>query len=153
MGIVWHSWWWTGKRPKVSPREKLLLETKKHNVLATYSTDEAVQMFRRFPLVDHVAIDGAFGEAGCQQFAREIKALNPEMRVVICTPNVGAHHQWADATADSPDPANLLKLLEDMGRARTSNSSYSLPLASAANHARYSSLPLSIVSSTHSGSS
>ena len=101
--------------PQSLSTRKLLLESKRHNVLTAYSPEEGVQMFRRFLMVDGVAIDAGFGEAACRPFVRNIKALDPKMRVVICTPQLGANYEWADGVADSHDPENLLRLLEKMG--------------------------------------
>ena len=50
---------------------KLLLESAKHNVLSAYSPEEGVRMFRRFPEVDIVAIDGSFGKTVCTQLAKK----------------------------------------------------------------------------------
>lgn len=94
---------------------KLLLESAKHNVLTAYSPEEGVGMFRRFPNIDVVAIDGSFGDAGCKSLAKELKAENDHIRIVAFMPNVGAHCKWADETVCSHDPAGLLKLLEKMG--------------------------------------
>jgi hypothetical protein len=94
---------------------KLLLESAKHNVLTAYSTGEASRMFRRFPHVDIVAVDGSFGEEACSALVRELKAEHSEIRVVAFVPHVGARCQWADVTTDSHDPAGLLTLLEKMG--------------------------------------
>ncbi len=94
---------------------KLLLESAKHNVVTAYSPDEGVKMFRRFPKVDVVAIDGSFGEAACAKLVSELKNHNHNIRVVAFIPNEGAHRAWADETVSSHDPAALLKLLQEMG--------------------------------------
>ena len=94
---------------------KLLLESAKHNVITAYSPQEGRSMFRRFPDVDLVAIDGGFGEAACKDLARGLKSENPKIRVVAFMPHVAAQCEWADVTTNSHDPAGLLKLLEEMG--------------------------------------
>jgi hypothetical protein len=94
---------------------KLLLESAKHNVLTAYSLQEGARMFRRFPHVDVVAVDGSFGEETCTALVKELKELNPEIRVVAFMPQVGSHCDWADETTSSHDPAGLLHLLEEMG--------------------------------------
>lgn len=94
---------------------KLLLEGAKHNVLTAHSPQEGVRMFHRFPHVDVVAIDGAFGEPACSKLAKKIRAENKDMPIVAFIPNVGGHCSWADKTTSSHDPAGLLKLLETMG--------------------------------------
>jgi CheY-like chemotaxis protein len=97
---------------------KLLLESAKHNVLTAYSPEEGVRMFRRFPHVDVVAIDGSFGEQACTELVKQLKVQHQKIRVVAFVPNVGAQCDWADETTSSHDPAGLLHLLEEMG-ART----------------------------------
>lgn len=94
---------------------KLLLESAKHNVLTAYSPAEGGRMFRRFPHVDVVAIDGSFGEQACGALVKELKAQSQNIRVVAFVPQVGAKCNWADETISSHDPAGLLKLLEEMG--------------------------------------
>ena len=94
---------------------KLLLESAKHNVVTAYSPDEGARMFRRFPKVDVVAIDGSFGEAACAQLVAGLKEHNANIRVVAFIPNENAQCVWADETVSSHDPAALLKLLEEMG--------------------------------------
>lgn len=94
---------------------KLLLESAKHNVLTAYSPQEGTRMFRRFPHVDVVAVDGSFGEEACSQLVRQLKEHNAKIRVVAFVPHEGALCKWADETVSSHDPAGLLKLLEEMG--------------------------------------
>ncbi len=94
---------------------KLLLETAKHNVVTAYSPEEGERMFRRFPHVDVVAVDGAFGEAGCKKLVAGLKSHNKNIRVVAFVPNENARCGWADETVSSHDPAALLKLLQEMG--------------------------------------
>jgi len=94
---------------------KLLLEGAKHNVLTAHSTAEGLRMFQRFPRVDVVAIDGAFGETACNKLAEQIRNENQKMPIVAFVPHVGARCSWADKTTNSHDPAGLLKLLEKMG--------------------------------------
>ena len=94
---------------------KLLLESATHNVLTAYSPDEGIRMFRRFPHVDVVAVDGSFGEVTCKGLVEEIRNENPNIRVVAFVPNVGACCDWADETPNSHDPAGLLRVLQDMG--------------------------------------
>lgn len=72
-------------------------------------------MFRRFPHVDVVAIDGSFGDEACSGLAGQLKNQNPKIRVVAFVPQEGAQCKWADETTSSHDPAGLLKLLEEMG--------------------------------------
>jgi CheY-like chemotaxis protein len=92
---------------------KLLLESAKHNVLTAYSSREGIQMFKRFPKVDAVVIDGEL--KGNDQLAKQVKEENPKMRIVCLTPRIGAKSPWADETANAHDPADLLDLVQRMG--------------------------------------
>jgi hypothetical protein len=94
---------------------KLLLESAKHNVLTAYSLEEGATMFRRFPHVDVVAIDGSFGEKACGKLVNELKLQNKGIRVVAFMPSDNAQCRWADETTSSHDPAGLLRILEEMG--------------------------------------
>ena len=94
---------------------KLLLESAKHNVVTAYSPEEGAKMFRRFPHIDVVAIDGSFGEKAFGELVREFKSHNSGIRVVGFVPNDSMRCSWADETISSHDPAGLLHLLEEMG--------------------------------------
>ena len=61
---------------------KLLLESAKHNVVTAYSPQEGTRMFRRFPHVDVVAVDGSFGEEACSQLVRQLKEHHAKIRIV-----------------------------------------------------------------------
>jgi hypothetical protein len=94
---------------------KLLLESAKHNVLTAYSPEEGGRMFRRFPKVDVVAVDGSFGEKTCEKLTADLKNQNQDIRIVAFLPSESAKCEWADETVSSHDPAALLKLLQEMG--------------------------------------
>ena len=92
---------------------KLLIESAKHNVLTAYSSEEGIEMFKRFPNVDSVVIDGEL--KGNARLARQIKEVNPGIRIVCLASRIGAKAEWADTTANPHDPAALLKMLQEMG--------------------------------------
>jgi len=94
---------------------KLLLESAKHNVLTVYSPEEGVRMFRRFPHVDLVAVDGGFGAAACTKLVKALRAQNKNIRIVAFVPNTSMRCDWADETTGSHDPAGLLHVVEEMG--------------------------------------
>ena len=71
--------------------------------------------FAAFPNMDVVAIDAGFGDIECTPLVRDIKAVNQKIRVVAFAPNVAARSPWADETVSSHDPAELLRLLQEMG--------------------------------------
>ena len=92
---------------------KLLLESAKHNVITAYSSEEGIQMFKRFPKVDAVVIDGEL--KGSNRLAKQVKDADPDICVVCLTSRIGAKADWADHTANPHDPAALLKLLQELG--------------------------------------
>jgi CheY-like chemotaxis protein len=92
---------------------KLLIESAKHNVITAYSTEEGIEMFKRFPSVDAVVIDGEL--KGNNRLAKQIKETNPKIRVVCLASRIGAKADWADETTNPHDPAALLKMLQEMG--------------------------------------
>jgi len=92
---------------------KLLIASAKHNVLTAHSSEEGIQMFKRFPAVDAVLVDSELH--GNEGLARWVKEQNPRIRVVCLSPREAAEAFWADQTISSHDPAALLKLLEEMG--------------------------------------
>lgn len=94
---------------------KLLLETAKHNVLTAYSPDEGVMMLNRFPRIDVAAVDGSFGDLVCTNMVKQLRDTRPDIQVVAFLPHVGARCTWADKTTDSHDPAQLLKVMEELG--------------------------------------
>ena len=59
---------------------KLLLESAKHNVITAYSSEEGLQMFKRFPQVDAIVIDGEL--KGNSRLAKQVREVNPDIRII-----------------------------------------------------------------------
>lgn len=94
---------------------KLLLETAKHNVLTAHSGKEGLEMLKRFPKVDAVAIDAGLKDMDCSRMAKEMKRVNSDLRLVALSPRVADNCEWADRTISSHEPRELVDLLEEFG--------------------------------------
>jgi DNA-binding response OmpR family regulator len=93
---------------------KLVLETAKFNVLTAYSGKEAIDLFRRFPAVDGVVMDGEMDDIPADDLAQLFKASVPDTPViVICAPG-GPACSSADYRVESFQPQQLLDRLRSL---------------------------------------
>lgn len=93
---------------------KLVLETAKFNVITAYSGPEALEIFRRFPALDGIVMDGEMDDISAEDLAQNFKAANPDIPViVICAPD-GAYCPSADKRVESFQPAKLLEILRSL---------------------------------------
>jgi DNA-binding response OmpR family regulator len=93
---------------------KLVIETAKFNVLTAYSGKEALDIFRRFPAVNGVVLDGGLDDVSCSDVTLEIKQLQPMMPViVIAAPGFNGCPE-ADYQIESFDPGKLLETLRGL---------------------------------------
>jgi CheY-like chemotaxis protein len=93
---------------------KLVIETAKFNVLTAYSGKEAFEVFNRFPAVSGVVLDGGLDDIPCGELARQIKAVQPKLPIiVISTPGFDGCPE-ADYQIESFDPAKLLDILRSL---------------------------------------
>jgi len=93
---------------------KLVIETAKFNVLTAYSGKEALEVFTRFPAVSGVVLDGGLDDIPCGELAGQIKALQPNIPIiVIATPGFTGCPQ-SDYQLESFDPAKLLEILRGL---------------------------------------
>jgi len=90
---------------------KLVIETAKFNVLTAYSGKEALEIFKRFPAVSGIVLDGGLDDVSCSDVAIEVKQLQPKIPIiVIAAPGFSGCPQ-ADYLLESFDPAKLLETL------------------------------------------
>jgi len=93
---------------------KLVIETAKFNVLTAYSGKEALEVFTRFPAVSGVVLDGGLDDVSCDVVAAKLKAIQPNVPIiVIATPGFAGCPQ-ADYQLESFDPAKLLEILRSL---------------------------------------
>lgn len=89
---------------------KLVIETAKMNVITAYSGPEAVETLRRFPGVDAVVLNAQLPD--CVAIARELKAVNAKVPLVVISPNAGEACGHGDHRLSSYDPQALLEFLK-----------------------------------------
>jgi len=91
---------------------KLVLETAKYNVITAYSAKEAVEILKRFPAVDGAIVDSTVDDIPCDELAKILKSVQPNLRVIaICPPGRG-HCETADHVVSSFQPAPLLEMMK-----------------------------------------
>ena len=93
---------------------KLVIETAKFNVLTAYSGREALEIYKRFPAVSGVILDGGLEDIPCEVLAREIKTLHPEVPIIVIAAPGFKHCPDADYQLQSFDPAKLLETLRSL---------------------------------------
>jgi DNA-binding response OmpR family regulator len=93
---------------------KLVVETAKFNVLTAYSGKEAIDLFKRFPAVGGVVVDGGLEDIPCDRLAKEIKALNPKIPVIVISAPGFEGCEHADYQLESFEPAKLLEILRNL---------------------------------------
>jgi CheY-like chemotaxis protein len=93
---------------------KLVIETAKFNVLTAYSGKEALEVFRRFPAVSGIVLDGGLDDVSSSEVAGEAKRIQPNIPIiVISTPGFMGCPE-ADYQIQSYDPARLLEILRSL---------------------------------------
>jgi DNA-binding response OmpR family regulator len=93
---------------------KLVIETAKFNVLTAYSGKEALEIFKRFPAVNGIVLDGGLDDVSCSDVALEIKQLQPKTPIiVIVAPGFNSCPE-ADYQLESFEPAKLLEILRGL---------------------------------------
>jgi hypothetical protein len=93
---------------------KLVLETAKFNVLTAYSGREALDIFKRFPALDGVVMDGELDDIHSEELTRSIKSIEPKCPVVIISPPDFGGCPSADLHVESFQPAKLLETLQGL---------------------------------------
>ena len=93
---------------------KLVIETAKFNVLTAYSGKEAIDLFKLFPAVSGVVLDGGLDDTPSSVVAREIKAIQPTIPVIVIAAPGFTGCPQADYQLESFDPAKLLEILRGL---------------------------------------
>jgi DNA-binding response OmpR family regulator len=93
---------------------KLVIETAKFNVLTAYSGQEALEVFKRFPAVTGIVLDGGLDDVSCSDIAREVKELQPKMPIIVIAAPGFSGCPEADYQLESFDPAKLLEILRSL---------------------------------------
>ena len=93
---------------------KLILETAKFNVITAYSSQEAIDTLRKFPALDGCVTDAGMTDMACDDLLAQLKALRPDMPLVVIDTPAGTSCDLATHTLDTFDPARLLALLQSL---------------------------------------
>jgi DNA-binding response OmpR family regulator len=93
---------------------KLVIETAKFNVLTAYSGKEALEVFKRFPAVSGVVLDGGLEDVSCDEVAHQIKSIQPKMPIIVISAPGFTGCPEADYHLESFDPAKLLEILRGL---------------------------------------
>ena len=93
---------------------KLVIETAKFNVITAYSGREALEVFKRFPAVDGVVLDGGIDDISAEELTEELKAIQPKIPVVVIAFPGFDGCPRADFHLESFNPAKLLEILRGL---------------------------------------
>jgi CheY-like chemotaxis protein len=93
---------------------KLVIETAKFNVLTAYSGKEALEIFKRFPAVSGIILDGGLDDISCDDVARAIKSIQPKIPIIVIAGPGFKGCPDADYHLESFDPAKLLDILRKL---------------------------------------
>jgi DNA-binding NarL/FixJ family response regulator len=101
--------------PEGLSARKLMLETKKYNVISAYLAEHAVQSFAAFPNVDAVVIHSEMRDMPWQKIVEQMRGFAPLKRLVVLTPHPDALQVHdCDAVVSSHHPEALLSELKRM---------------------------------------
>jgi CheY-like chemotaxis protein len=93
---------------------KLVIETAKFNVLTAYSGKEALEIFKKFPAVSGIVLDGGMDDVSCSDVALEAKQLQPKIPIIVIAAPGFSGCPEADYQLESFDPAKLLEILRGL---------------------------------------
>lgn len=98
------------EQPEGISTRKLVVETAKHNVITAYSTDDGLDLLRRFPNVDAIFVHAALFE-NCPDILSTVREMAPGTPVILAAPFGNMRSPHADFVIDSHHPEDLLRLL------------------------------------------
>ncbi len=93
---------------------KLVIETAKFNVLTAYSGNEAFEMYKLFPAVSGVVLDGGIEDISAADLTRDLKILQPAIPIIVIAAPGFIGCPQADYLLESFDPARLLEILRNL---------------------------------------
>lgn len=93
---------------------KLVIETAKFNVITAYSAQEALDTLAVYPRINGAVLDAGIRDMSCCDLVAGIKALQPQIPVVVIS-SPGTHEcENADHLLETFEPARLLNLLQSL---------------------------------------
>jgi CheY-like chemotaxis protein len=90
---------------------KLVIETAKMNVISAYSAAEAIATLRRYPAVDGIVLSAEVQDMPCAVAAKALKQIQPNVPLIVISPNAHESCDHADHRLSSHDPQQLLEVL------------------------------------------
>lgn len=93
---------------------KLVIETEKMNVISAYSAAEGIATLRLFPRVSGIVLSAEVDDLRCEDAARRLKDLAPELPLIIISPNAHERCNYGDYRLSSHDPQQLLDKLREL---------------------------------------
>ena len=93
---------------------KLVIETAKYNVISCYSSAEGVETLRRFPVVDGIVLSAEVQDMPCAAAAKALKSIQPNVPLIVISPNAHESCDHADHRLSSHDPQRLLEVLKEL---------------------------------------
>ena len=94
---------------------KLVIETAKMNVISAYSAAEAIATLRRYPAVDGIVLSAEVQDMPCAVAAKALKQIQPNVPLIVISPNAHESCDHADHRLSSHDPQQLLEVLSGLG--------------------------------------
>ena len=98
---------------------KLIIETAKFNVITAYSAGEALETLEQFPAVHGVVLDAGMRDMGCMELVAALRALQPQLKIVVVGRPGQAKCGGEDHFLESFDPRKLLALLQRLEPEKT----------------------------------
>jgi len=92
---------------------KLVIETAKLNVITAYSSEEAIETFERFPLVNGVVINSELqGKTSCSEVIEKLREVSSNVPIITVSPSGQDRCGGEQFHVSSYDPKQLLDVLE-----------------------------------------
>jgi hypothetical protein len=73
-----------------------------------------LELFKRFPAVSGVVLDGGLDDVSCSDVARAVKQLQPKMPIIVIAAPGFSGCPDADYQLESFEPAKLLEILRGL---------------------------------------
>jgi DNA-binding response OmpR family regulator len=93
---------------------KLVIETAKFNVITAYSAVEAVDTFKKYPLLEGIVLDAGLRDMACPELVTKLRAIRANIPIVAICPVGSVDCDGADEQLESFDPKKLLAILQKL---------------------------------------
>lgn len=88
---------------------KLVIETAMLNVLTAYSSEEGIEMLKRFPAVDGIVLDTEVDGPPCKEIVAALRNVRADLPVITVSPSGLVRCGNEDYHVSSYDPHDLLE--------------------------------------------